>query len=651
MPPFVLKSLRGGLNNSDDPIAIADDQCTTANNVEFHRSMLGSRRRGTAPVTLHASMASKDRVTFLGMHFPSVDETAVTLWVLGVTGTASYRLDYKDTSWHNVTIADTVSLANFDQYRWQAVSLHGKMFFAFNSDVDRLHVFDGQTSTLRRVGIAAASSAPTGANTAAGGSFSITRYYRVRFTRQTSGITDLRSEPSPVLTFSPSGSKTGVTVTCPTAPGEAETHWELEASLDNVNFYRIATTVVATTTVDDTQDGTTGYAQSFTLSEDIQDYTLLGSARYLTIDADRLIWAGSYEDDNLGSRVGWTPVRQASGVGNDERQELDTDPTVDLDGYEGGSITGLSNTAAGSFFAFKLTHIYKLVRTGARSAAYDVVVISKDRGALHGSVITGVDQLGRPTIYFLDPNVGPCRYGSNGLEWCGSDIRNTWGLVNKDATKVVCCGYYDPVNRQVVWNISTSGENTPNLSIVLQTEHVRSSDDGTHKGWATWDGIRSQGICCCLFPDNIEANTTRSRVLRPYIGLEGNGLVQLCDTGTKDNSATAYTATIVSKPYILSTILDRMGVRVGSIMAKAVAGVTFAVQVIRDFGKETSTAISVSTAPSSAGESNVIVPMDNLKMAEAVVCQFKFVDNAASTISDRWELNQLAVGNRQEQTA
>jgi hypothetical protein len=94
----------------------------------------------------------KDRCTFLFRHLPTVDETASQLWVLGVTGTASYRLEYKDTTWHNVTISDTVSLAGFDQYRWQAVSLHGKAFFAFNTDVDRLHVWDG--TSFRRAGLA-----------------------------------------------------------------------------------------------------------------------------------------------------------------------------------------------------------------------------------------------------------------------------------------------------------------------------------------------------------------------------------------------------------------------------------------------------------------------------------------------------------------
>ena len=96
--------------------------------------------------------------------------------------------------------------------------------------------------------------------------------------------------------------------------------------------------------------------------------------------------------------------------------------------------------------------------------------------------MAGVDQTGAPSIYFLDPNVGPCRYGSGGLEWCGSDIRDTWIRVNKDATKVVCSGIYDPVSRQVQWSVAVDGSNTPNIGLTLQTDYVK-SDSGWNKEW------------------------------------------------------------------------------------------------------------------------------------------------------------------------
>lgn len=647
---WVLKSLRGGMNDSDPAISLADDQCVSAINVEFNKSMLGERRRGTSAVTLNATMAAKDRATFLARHLSTADETASQLWVLGVTGTSSYRLDYKDTAWHNVTIADTVSLAGFDQYRWQSASLHGKLYIAMNTDQDRLHCYDPAIAptTIRRVGQATTATAPTASDDAGAGTFVQIRYYRVRYTVQVAGVTKLRSEPSAVLTKTPNGAKAGLTVTKNSSPGESETHWELEASLDNVNFYIIATQVIATTTYDDTTANLPGYAAAgFVLSEDIGDYTLPWSAKYLTTDADRLVWAGSHEDAAAGSRIGWSPVGNADGKGNDERYELDTDPTLDLDSYEGGEITGLSSAAAGSFFAFKFDHIYKLVRTGQRSQAYDVVVISKSRGAFHGSVIQGVDQLGRACIYFLDPAVGPCRFGPGGLEWCGSDIRETWALVNKEATQVLCSGLYDPTNRQVVWNVAMASANIPSLSIVLQTDNVVSDENGTKRGWATWNGNRAKALCMCLYSDNIEAGTARSRTLRPLIGLEGLGLVQLCDTGTADIAVT-YTASITTKPYVLSTILDKMGILAGTILGKAVASAAVLIQVVRDFAAETSSGVTA-TFTAAGSETVKFVPMENLNMAEATTIHFKISDDA--TNAARWELHMLALKTTKGQTS
>jgi hypothetical protein len=233
------------------------------------------------------------------------------------------------------------------------------------------------------------------------------------------------------------------------------------------------------------------------------------------------------------------------------------------------------------------------------------------------------------------------------LEWCGSDIRESWALVNKEAAKVVCSGIYDPINRQVQWCIATSSSDTPNYGIVLQTDSVRSDESGTKRGWATWDGNRTKALCMCLFSDNIEAGTARSRTLRPFIGLEGLGLVHLCDTGTTDNSV-AFTASITTKPYVLTTILDRLTVMAGTILGKAVASAAVLVQVVRDFAVETTAGVTA-TFTAAGSETVKFVPMDNLNMAEATVVQFKISDD--STNAARWELHQLALKTTKGQTS
>jgi hypothetical protein len=654
---FLIKSLRGGLNNCDPAISLPDDQCLIANNVEWVRSTLGERRKGCTGVTLPASISGKDRVTFLHRHLPTSDETAAELWALGLTGTSSSQLSYKDTTWHDVTLNDAATLTGFSPYQWVASSIHGKIFIAYDSAVDRLHCRDAGSTTLRRCGLAEPV-APTGANTAAGGTFTGTRYYRVRYTVQVAGVTTIRSEPSPALTFAPSGIKTGVTVTKPASISENETHWELEASLDNANFYVIATTVVGTTTFDDTTNVATGYAQTYPLSEPIGAYSLQPSYKYLCIDADRLMGGSSWEDASKGSQVSWSPVTNAEGVGNDERLDLTTDPTIDLDSYEGGALTGLVAGNSGSVFAFKMGHIYKLVRTGNPLQAYDVVTITKERGALPGSVVSGMDQNGAPCIYFLDPQVGPCRYGNGGLQWLGADIWDgTWTDatlgVNLNAAKAVCSALYDPRKRQVQWSYSKIGSDRPNQGLIIQTDLTKPGESGAHGGISLWDGIRIEAFASCLFADNIDAGTARNLNLRPFVGVEGHNLLQRCDTGNTDDaasSATTYTARIVTKPYQLTNMLNQFGVMAAYLMAAATSGAELTLNLYKDFSTSVSKAVAAISFTPAASEAVVMKQMDNLSVAELRVAQFEFIDSAPAT-TDRWELHQFAVKQTGGQTS
>ena len=645
MADFSIRSLRAGQNDFDPPTTLADDACVLARNVEFYNSMLGERRKGAAAISLDAGITAKARVTFLHRHLPSSLESEAQLWVLGASDAGSYVLQYKDTAWHSVTPVDAFSTGSDYQYNVAAQSLHGKLFIAYKSAEDRLHVWDG--TSLRRTGLAEPA-APTAANPGSG-SLTGARYYRVRYTVQDgSGVTLRRSEPGDVLTFTPSGSGSAVRVTKPATINEDETHWELEASIDNANFYVIAASAVATTTVDDDQDYVTGYAQDFVLSEDTGDYSLIPSGRFLLADEDRLIMAGSFEDDALASRVTWTPVYNDPGDGNDERIPTDTDNFLDLDGFEGGPITGMGGPVSGSIWVFKLNHTYKLVRTGIRSRAYDSICVSKTRGALKGSIVQGIDQTGRPCLYFLDPNVGPCRTGATGLERCGADIYSTWQTVNLDATKVVCRSVYDPVMQQVHWWVATGASNTPTLRLVLQVNEVRSGDDGARRGWATWDGPSAQALAVCLFSDNIDDDTARNNTLRPFIGIEGSGHVWQTDTGSDDNG-TEYSAHIVSKPYAAAGILNQFGVMAGALLAKAVADATIDITVTPDFGAQNEVPVTdVSLAPTGS-ETQVIKKLDNLSISECSVVQVEFEDTDSP--GARWELNQFSMKLTKGQTS
>jgi hypothetical protein len=652
MADFVLASLRGGVNLHDPKMALADDQCVIANNVEFVRSMLGERRRGTAAVTLPSSLSGKERISFLHRHVPGTDDTAAELWAFGFTAGGSGVLSRKTSSWTDVTLLNTTDLTGFYPYQWQAASFKGAIFIAKKTNKDRLHMVPAGSTTERMAGLAQPN-APTVADQGSG-TLTGTRYYRVRMTKKSGSTVIVRSEPSDSVSITPSGSGSAVRVTKPTTIEDA-TDWEIEASKDDVNFFVIGTAAVGTTTFDDDQDYATGYAQDFELSEDIGNYTLWWSPRYLAVDDDRLLVGGSYEQSDLSSTVGWSPSGNAEGVGNAERYELQNDPTVNLDGLDGGPLTGLTRAVSGEIWATKFSRIYKLVRKGSVKSAYDPICMTTERGALHGSHVLGVDPQGRPCLYVLDPSVGPLRIGIGGIKQCGVDISGKrtdggWAALNLDATKVVCSGVYYPTTRQVIWNIATSGSNVPNLAIVLQTnEQVETDKEGLRRGWSTWDGERASGLAMCLFATNINSNTTRNRTLVPFIGVEGGELLHMTDTGV-DDAGTTYVASIRTKPHKMKTLLQKFGVKAAALCAKAIASSQITVKLIRDFGLDTQKTVSnQSLAASAAGETDVIKFLNDFAGSEMRVAEIIFEDATSPTA--RFELNELAlIEDPQEKT-
>jgi hypothetical protein len=83
------------------------------------------------------------------------------------------------------------------------------------------------------------------------------------------------------------------------------------------------------------------------------------------------------------------------------------------------------------------------------------------------------------------------------------------------------------------------------------------------------------------------------------------------------------------------------------LIAKAQAGASLDVIVTRDFGLE-QVSVSVPLDPASS-ETHVIKTLDNMSLSEARAVQIEFIDPA--TPGARWELTQLALRERREQTA
>jgi hypothetical protein len=660
VPDLTIPSFRGGLNTDDPASELKPDEMTEALNVELHTVPCGERRRGCEAVTGDGG-AAIDSVALVARYLPSDDQTLSTLWVLKViTANDFATFAYKDTSWHTVTPDNPTTDSPYAvwAYHTDNISFHHKLFLPYRSGTvsvttDRLHVYDG--TTLRRVGIAPPTAAPTGANTGVG-TFSGTRYYRVRWiVEDADGNILRRSEPSDVLTKAPSGTGTGIVVTKPTTGVESPTHWELEASVDNSFFYRIATTVIATTTVTDSAAFSTGYALTGVLSEESGAYTVPESVKFVLVDEDRLVLLNSWENTEHGSRVQWTPVWGDPGVGNDERIPIATTNFLDLDWGEDGEITAGSQPSNGFFYVFKWHHIYKLVRTGIRDQAYTASVVSKTLGALEGSVVSGVDELGRSCVYALDPSLGLYRIGANGLQrhfGLGTKVNQNsfWSRVNTDATHKICCSVYYSDTQQVKWFIAVDGSNVPNMEIKLQTEYTRSVERGFEGGLTLSDGEIANAVAACMYAENINDNVARTLVLKPVVGTFSDdltGKTRMQDIGD-DDDGTAFYATLTSAPFMSTGLLNRFGTLVAGFIAIAAAGVSVIFGQSRNFGAEEKTSLPIDLSPAVA-ESEVFRNVDDSGFADCRALQVSLHDDTPAT--GRWAIAQIALAQSVQERA
>lgn len=738
---IIIASLRGGYNDTDPPQDIGPDQCVQADNVEFFNASCGERRGGCAPLDLTSSgLTGQAGITHLSQWFPTNVVTTPEFLAVAASPGSSVAVARRDTSgtWHSISPGDAINNTAPDIFRITAQPLDSNNFVPHHSAVDRLHLLDSN-GNWRRAGLAQPAP-PTAANTG-GGSYSGKRYFRVRYVVKSGSAVLLRSEPSTSLAFTPSGTGAAARVTKPASISEGETHWELEASEDDANYYLIATTVVGTTTFDDTNassktfpavshaaptsnDGTsilyvllsdqaaalnlTGtvsngsygnpagtisgrgwigytsggiYIPSFpstwsagqnwyaspdvataleaassgnsgnyeaigTLSDAIGAYLTIPSAKFVAVDGDRLIYAGHWTNTDLQSTVGWTPVKNDPGVGNSERAPIvstgggDISTTVDLDNYDGGALTGLAASTYGTWYAFKWQRIYAASRTGDVSRAYDINTISTSRGAIPGSIVKATDTNGSGAIYFLDPFVGPCRMSTGGVVSPIHGLRQTWKRVNLKATNTVCCVAYYPYKQQVIWWVSVDGGNTPSLGIKLQTSELQQLPiPGAYqytgelsKGLSLITGLEAQAQCAATLTFTVGLLTTDI----PFIGLTSPNFIQRTDTGTDDNG-TAFTATIKTKPMFLAGLLNRFRVRTGAILATADPNGTIKVSLIRDQGIETAPLEITSLAPI-GGESQVIIPFDDLRLSELKSVQVELTD---STPAKEWAIQRI----------
>lgn len=624
---LIIDSLRGGMVEDDMPAALDPTEAELMMNVEFFYSTLGERRLGMEPFPLTGSgLDTQEAIVHLTERFPDNNILEPEYWAIAVTGGTgtSVWARYTAGTWIPVTPIDPLLVIAPDAFNIQSVELNNKLFFAYNSGVDRLHVWDG--TSLRPTGLSQPPAPPTAVDEGAD-TFLLTRYYRFRYITKDGDTILRRSEPSDAVTFVPSGVGAGAAVTRSGLVGEGETHWELEASDDGSEFFRIATEPIATLTINDEVDlDTDSYNNHGPVSEPIGNYLLLPSARFIAADADRLLLGGHWNDDTRKSRVAWTPVFNDPGAGNDERLPLSTggDNFVDLNNYEGGGLTGITQVENGEWFAFKYNHIYKLTRTGDLTHAYEPICLSKVRGALTGSITSGIDEAGQACAYFLDPVIGPCMVGRDGLrEILG--MRDTWKRVSfVQEIGIIARACYYPDKKQVHWWITTEDELSPNLKIILQVNYMRSRDGDTIKGaWVQANGAITAMLTVGMWHELFTDGVRQRLVARPFIGGFMTTGIQRTDVNDTD-AGVPYYAKIRTKPYIQNGLLNNWGSMTTAILAGANDVANIVVSTYRDFGLEQNDRLT-DLAPV-ATEPYVIKRLDDLAMSESASIQFQFAD-------------------------
>lgn len=648
-PFFAVK----GRNGNEDPFLLPNDHCIEALNVDWKGAALGRRRGGSRLCLITESgTAFSSGVRFLARYIPT-DDPAVQQG-LAIDGAATPIIKHLDLTqgWVLTTHIDNISSLPGEA---NAVALDGKLFVGYDSTQNRLHVLDrfgaNPTGDLRRAGIPIAA-AGTVANTGAGAYAATIRYYRIRFIRQATGVTILKGELGPVVSFTPSGAGTAARVTRPTAPGEAETHWELFGSPDNSEFFSVAVVAVATTTYDDSAAPTSYNGDS---APDDGSYLPPPSARYLVTDDTRLIMGGAWESSGgevvpFTSRIWWTPVK-GTDVGDSERIVI-TDTIENFDDID-EPVTGISKPVQGTFFVFSYEGQWKFTGTGDVTNPYARFRVTGGQGCIsHKSIVVASDETGYPATYWLSKR-GPERSSRNGNEFCGADISDIWETVNLDAS-TLAHGVYHEALHQIWWYVATVASNTPDVRIVFDTwlGQVTSiqSLSAVRYGWAKHTGEAANAYCSCMMGQNTTTGNTPGRRLRPFIGhvgaTGGSSASEVWECGmdslTQDGSAN-YQAYIESRP-MAPWGLGRTGqlVEEPMLIGKALAGVTIALTAIVDEGVS-SPGATASLAPVSFGaaETRVFPQFDGAGFADAKTVRYRVGDAAVQAVATNWLLDAV----------
>lgn len=398
--------------------ALPDGMVAAATNVDLDERGICIPRKGVTAFSTSGSEPTSAIQYLFSYRNGSTDE------LFAFTGsTMNY---WNGSTWATVTLDDTSGFGR----DVMAVHYNGKVFLAYDSSVNRLHVLQG--GVTRRVGVGAVSK-PTIADTGAGAYTATLRYYKVQQAVLSGSVVMASSELSNAESFTPSGAGTHARVTKPTTVDDA-THWRVFGSADGVTFYALNSyTAVGTTTFDDNVAPASYNTITGIVAPTAGLFVPPPSARFLVSDGVRLLMAGSHETTaSTGEttpstkRVWFTRPLGVTNAGDDEAitQTADARYYIDIDDPHNTTITGLA-AIAGMVYVFFDRATWRLVPLGIDGTPYRAEQVSGAVGAISqqaicvGSTPDGTDD----AVYFVSQTSGLHRISpARGLEWLGRDV-------------------------------------------------------------------------------------------------------------------------------------------------------------------------------------------------------------------------------------
>lgn len=637
-----------GRNGFDPPLEVGTEASVESRNVLLYFGGLGTKRGGATAITESGLSGHNALIEYV----PGQDPTVAELWIVDQTN--PNNLIFRGNTGSSSTAITLTSMTLVDVltgHGWivTGATLNGKLYLSYQSGINRIHVFDPgySTTTVRRGGLAPFAAAPTAANTGSGSYAATLRYYAATSIEQRTGpVVIRRSELSASVSFTPSGSGTGVQITRPTAVGEGETHWEVYGSTDNVTFYGpLSTIAIGTTTYTDSSTPST-WATTLNAAPVAGQNTPFPSVKWLATDGTHLLGFGVWETSAGNSvapkngRVYFSPALDSSLVNDDERinNSVTFSGWIDISRNSNSVDVGISpRPVSNVFYVFQAGAITALVPTENATTPYRRVVVSSSVGALYwASIVLADDRFGSAACFFCDGVKGPYMVGGLlGLRWIGKDVKDVWTTVNKDAS-VPVVGVPYPDRNGILWLVATGASDTPNAGLFLDLGKLTLDEDGDLRGgWTTWTGDLVTSRCAVLFSNTVAA--TRSRAKVPYLGLTSGTHLYRYDETVQTDNGTTFQAYVTSG--VLAKATQQQGVLRSYVRASTTNGVSLQQSLVRNGGDQTAPTSTVDLTPVGS-QTMGLRKFDNAALQDADAIQVTLGD--ASALASTWQAFEWA---------